>query len=60
MLTRQEIDEWDVFDPQDTNFWQAVKCLTDEEREKLAKLASESIKDAAQLILEELKRERGQ
>jgi hypothetical protein len=58
MLTQDQIDEWNE-GPDETPFWKAVKALTDEEREKLAELASESIKNAAHLILEELKRERG-
>jgi hypothetical protein len=59
MLTQDQIEEWSD-GPDETPFWKAIKALTDEERERLAELASESIKNAALLILEELKRERGQ
>jgi hypothetical protein len=55
MLTQDQIEEW--YD--ETPFWQAIKALTPEEREKLARISSESIRDAAQMILDELKKERG-
>jgi Mg2+ and Co2+ transporter CorA len=56
MITQQELEEWDGAD--ETPFWRAIQQLTEEEKERLAKLSSESIRDAAQLILDELKRER--
>jgi hypothetical protein len=59
MLTQDQIEEWEQ-GPDETPFWKAIKALTPEERETLAKMASESIQSAAALILEELKRERGQ
>jgi histone H3/H4 len=57
MLTQDQIEERDQ-DLTETPFWQAIKALTPEEQEKLARLASESIKNAAALILEEIKKER--
>jgi histone H3/H4 len=59
MLTTDQIEEWNQ-DLTETPFWRAIKALTDEEREKLARLASESIRDAAQMIMNEIRKERGQ
>jgi metal-dependent amidase/aminoacylase/carboxypeptidase family protein len=58
MLTADQIAEWND-GPDETPFWKAIRALTPEEREKLAELASEDIKNAAAMILAELKREKG-